>query len=88
MTTDQVPAECKTPESFFPDFWDEMGWGLGVGISTSGPNRGRCGWPGGQGTNFFVDRYGTVGVLMTQVELGSHMRPIVEGFQALHRPSI
>ena len=32
MTTDQVPPEHKTPESFFPGFWDTMGWGFGVGV--------------------------------------------------------
>jgi CubicO group peptidase (beta-lactamase class C family) len=70
MTNDQVPAEDKTPESFFPGFWDEMGWGFGMGVQTTGPHRGWYGWSGGQGTNFFVDREGTVGILLTQVELG------------------
>lgn len=27
MTSDQVPAENKGPDSFFPRFWDAMGWG-------------------------------------------------------------
>ena len=27
MTSDQVPAENKTPESFFPGFWEGTGWG-------------------------------------------------------------
>jgi CubicO group peptidase (beta-lactamase class C family) len=87
MTTDQVPIECKTPESFFPGFWDETGWGFGVGVKTGGPQRGRFGWSGGQGTNFFVDRDGTVGVLLTQAELGEQMWPLVEEFQELHQPS-
>ena len=30
MTTDQVPAGNKTPDSFFPGFWDGTGWGFGV----------------------------------------------------------
>jgi CubicO group peptidase (beta-lactamase class C family) len=87
ITTDQVPAECKTPESFFPGFWDETGWGFGVGVKTAGPQRGRFGWSGGQGTNFFVDPDGTVGVLLTQAELGEQMWPLVEEFQSLHQPS-
>ena len=37
MTSDQVPAENKTPDSFFPGFWDGTGWGFGVGIETDGP---------------------------------------------------
>jgi CubicO group peptidase (beta-lactamase class C family) len=87
MTTDQVPAECKTPESFFPGFWDATGWGFGVGVKTDGPQRRRFGWSGGQGTDFFVDPDGTVGVLLTQAELGDQMWPLVEEFQALHQPS-
>ncbi len=87
MTSDQVPARCKTPDSFFPGFWDGMGWGFGVGVKTAGPQPGRYGWSGGQGTDFFVDRDGTVGILLTQVELGAHLWPMVEEFQALHAPS-
>ena len=83
MTTDQVPAGHKTPESFFPGFWDTTGWGLGVGVVTAGPHRGRWGWSGGQGTDFFVDPDGTVGILLTQVELGEHVGPLLDEFQAL-----
>ena len=83
MISDQVPAESKTPESFFPGFWDGMGWGFGVGVQTEGPRRGRYGWSGGQGTDFFVDPDGTVGILLTQVELGAQMMPLIEEFQAL-----
>jgi len=87
MTSDQVPSEHKTPESFFPGFWDSMGWGFGVGVQTDGPQRGRYGWSGGQGTDFFVDPDGAIGVLLTQVELGQQMWPLIGEFQALHRPS-
>ena len=87
MTSDQVPAEYKTPESFFPGFWQETGWGFGVGVTTKGPQRGRYGWSGGQGTDFFVDRDGSVGILLTQVELGDHLWPMVAEFQALHASS-
>jgi CubicO group peptidase (beta-lactamase class C family) len=86
MISDQVPAENKTPESFFPGFWDGMGWGFGVGVEIGGPRRGRYGWSGGQGTDFFVDPDGTIGILLTQVELGAQMLPMVEEFQALHQP--
>ena len=87
MTSDQVPAECKTADSFFPGFWDGMGWGFGVAVKTEGPQRGRIGWSGGQGTDFFVDPDGTVGILLTQVEMGEDMWPLVEQFQSLHEPS-
>jgi CubicO group peptidase (beta-lactamase class C family) len=83
MTTDQVPAKNKTPESFFPGFWDRTGWGFGVGIDTTGPHRGRYGWSGGQGTNFYVDPNGTVGILLTQVEMGERMGAMLEEFHAL-----
>ena len=78
MTSDQVPAENKTPDSFFPGFWDGTGWGFGVGVETRGPRRGRYGWSGGQGTNFYVDPDGTVGILLTQVEMGEHMGGMVD----------
>lgn len=35
LSTDQVPVRCKTPDSFFPGFWDGMGWGFGVGVKTA-----------------------------------------------------
>jgi CubicO group peptidase (beta-lactamase class C family) len=83
MTSDQVPAACKTPESFVPGFWDGMGWGFGVGVQTAGPRRGRYGWSGGQGTDFFVDPGGTVGILLTQLEQGRHLAPMIEEFLAV-----
>jgi CubicO group peptidase (beta-lactamase class C family) len=87
MITDQVPAESKTPDSFFPGFWEGTSWGFGVGVTTEGPQCGRYGWGGGQGTDFFVDRDGTVGILFTQVELGPHVSPLFDEFHALHEPS-
>ena len=87
MTSDQVPVACKTADSFFPGFWDGMGWGFGVAVQTAGSQRGRIGWAGGQGTDFFVDPDGAVGILLTQVEMGEHLWPLVEQFQALHGPS-
>jgi CubicO group peptidase (beta-lactamase class C family) len=83
MTSDQVPAVAKTPDSFFPGFWDSTGWGFGVGIETAGGRAGRYGWSGGLGTNFFVDPDGTVGVLLTQVEMGIQMQTLLGEFQAL-----
>jgi CubicO group peptidase (beta-lactamase class C family) len=87
LMTDQVPAENKTPDSFFPGFWEGTGWGFGVGIDTDGPRRGRYGWSGGQGTNFYVDPDGTIGILLTQVEMGEQMGRMVAEFQALPPPS-
>ena len=87
MTSDQVPAACKSADSFFPGFWDGTGWGFGVAVTTRGPQRGRIGWSGGLGTNFFADPDGTVGILLTQVEMGEAMGSLVDQFQALHHPS-
>ena len=83
MTSDQVPEENKTPDSFFPGFWDGTGWGFGVGIETGGRRPGRYGWSGGQGTNFYVDPDGTIGILLTQVEMGERVGRMVNEFQAL-----
>jgi CubicO group peptidase (beta-lactamase class C family) len=87
MISDQVPAENKTPDSFFPGFWEQTGWGFGVGVQLEGQRRGRYGWSGGQGTDFFIDPDGTIGILLTQVELGEQMMLLLEEFQALPESS-
>ncbi|HIY23716.1 MAG TPA: beta-lactamase family protein [Candidatus Brachybacterium merdigallinarum] len=86
LTTDQVPAEAKRPDSFYPGFWAGTGWGFGVSIATEGVHRGRWGWSGGCGTDFFVDPDGTIGLLLTQVEIGEHLMPLLEAFQELPAP--
>ena len=83
MTSDQVPAGNKTADSFYPGFWDGLGWGFGFAVHTAGPHQGRYSWSGGQGTDFFVDPDGTVGLLLTQVELGEQTWPLLQEFQAL-----
>jgi CubicO group peptidase (beta-lactamase class C family) len=87
MTTDQTAARAKTPESFFPGFWDTTGWGYGVGVTVAGGHVGRYGWSGGQGTTFFVDPDGTVATLLTQVEMGERMFGLLDRFQELARVS-
>jgi len=62
-----------------------MRWRFGVGVQTEGPQQGRYGWSGGQGTDFFVDLDG--GILFTQVELGQRMSPLLAEFKALHQPT-
>jgi CubicO group peptidase (beta-lactamase class C family) len=86
LTSDQVPVRSKAPESFFPGFWDGTGWGYGVAVKTAGPERGRFGWSGGLGTDFFVDRDGTIAILLTQVEMGQDMWPLITEFQQAHVP--
>lgn len=85
MTTDQVPAAAKTPESFFPGFWEGMGWGYGVAIETSGAYAGRYGWSGGLGTDFFIRPDGAFGVVLAQVEMDAQIAGLfgdVMGLQA------
>jgi CubicO group peptidase (beta-lactamase class C family) len=86
LTSDQVPEQCKTPDSFFPGFWDGTGWGFGVAVHLAGRHHGRYGWSGGLGTDFFVDPDATVGVLLTQVEMGGQLWPLIADFQELPPP--
>lgn len=83
MTTDQVPDANKTQESFFPGFWDVMGWGFGVAVKNVEPYRGRYGWSGGLGTDFFVDPDGTIAILLTQVEMDEESAALMGEFQQL-----
>lgn len=83
MTHDQVPDSVKTPDSFMPGFWDGLGWGYGGSVRVQAPHVGRYAWSGGQGTDFFVDADGTIGVLLTQVELGEQVWSLISAFQAL-----
>ncbi|WP_422115324.1 serine hydrolase domain-containing protein [Brachybacterium sp. UNK5269] len=83
LGSDQVPSAAKDPAAFFPGFWETTGWGWGVGVSTVGPHRGRWGWSGGAGTDFFVDPDGTVGLLLTQVQMGSRLMPLLEAYGEL-----
>jgi CubicO group peptidase (beta-lactamase class C family) len=83
MTHDQVPASIKTDDSFYPGFWPGTGWGFGVSVVTEGEHLGRYGWSGGQGTDFFVDPDGTVGILLTQTELCEATFALLSEFQEL-----
>lgn len=87
LRSDQVPASAKQPGSFFPGFWARTGWGFGVSVVADGPHRGRWGWSGGAGTDFFVDPDGTLGLLLTQVELGPRVMPLLEAFGELSPPA-
>ncbi|MGW9159267.1 serine hydrolase domain-containing protein [Microbacterium sp. NPDC055665] len=70
MRTDQIPSSAKTPDSFFPGFWEGTGWGFGVAVQTGGDAAGRYGWSGGQGTDFSIDPDGSFRIVLTQVEMG------------------
>ena len=59
MTTDQITPEQKAASHFFPDFWDNRGWGFGMSVVTRRDDLamvpGRFGWDGGYGTSWYVD---------------------------------
>lgn len=83
LRTDQVPDSAKTDDAFYPGFWTGLGWGYGLAVQTGGPHRGRIGWSGGQGTDYFIDPDGGAGILLTQTELGAETMPIITEFQEL-----
>jgi CubicO group peptidase (beta-lactamase class C family) len=71
MTSDQLTEAQKTASPFFPDFWADTSWGLGVGVVTARRDiagaPGRFGWDGAFGTSWWVDPIEElVCVLMTQ----------------------
>jgi CubicO group peptidase (beta-lactamase class C family) len=70
MTMDHLTPEQKAASPFFPDFWDDKGWGLGLGVITRRSDLsgvGRFGWDGAFGTSWHIDpREELVGILMTQ----------------------
>lgn len=72
MTTDHITSDQRALSPFFPDFWSERGWGLGLSVVTS-PRAdlasvpGRFGWDGAFGTSWHVDPVEElIGVFMTQ----------------------
>jgi CubicO group peptidase (beta-lactamase class C family) len=83
MTTDHITAKQKAASPFFPGFWDNLGWGFGVGMPmrrddiTATP--GSFGWDGGLGTAWRTDpTEDFVGVFMTQIMSGynaTNLRP-------------
>lgn len=83
LSSDQVAAAAKGPDSFFSGFWDNAGWGYGVSVVTGGPHRGRFGWSGGLGTDFFVDPDGTICIVMTQVEMDDRVFGMIGELQGV-----
>ncbi|WGW10469.1 serine hydrolase domain-containing protein [Saxibacter everestensis] len=83
LRRDQVDAAAKTSDSFFPGFWENTGWGYGVSVVTDGAHRGRFGWSGGLGTDFFVEPDGTICIFMTQVEMDERIFALLAELQGL-----
>lgn len=71
MTMDQITPDQKASSAFFPGFWDDHGWGLGLGVVTRRSDAaavpGRFGWDGAFGGTCWIDpTEGVVGVLLAQ----------------------
>lgn len=71
MTTDHLTPEQKAASTFYPGFFDNRGWGLGVSVftrrDTLDTTPGRYGWDGGYGTTWYVDpAEGLVGIMLSQ----------------------
>jgi CubicO group peptidase (beta-lactamase class C family) len=82
MTMDHLTPEQKAASPFFADFWNDHGWGLGLGVITGRTDLsgvpGRFGWDGAFGTSWWIDpKEEMVGILMTQ------RRPDMLGISAL-----
>jgi CubicO group peptidase (beta-lactamase class C family) len=82
MTTDHITAEQKAVSDFFPNFWDNRGWGFGMAIITRRDDLvrtvGTFGWDGGYGTSLYADpKENMVGILMTQRVWDSPVAPAV-----------
>jgi len=70
MTTDQLTPAQKAASLFYPGFWDNVGWGFGVGIALHrdiAATPGAFGWDGGLGTAWqTIPGEDLVGVALTQ----------------------
>ncbi|MDS2174295.1 serine hydrolase domain-containing protein [Nesterenkonia sp. CL21] len=85
MCRDQVDQAAKTLDSFYPGFWEGMGWGYGVSVVTDGPDRGRFSWSGGLGTDFFVDPDGRICLAMMQVAMDERVFALLAELRGLGR---
>jgi CubicO group peptidase (beta-lactamase class C family) len=82
MTTDHIAPAQKAVSDFFPNFWDNRGWGFGLSIITRRDHLadvpGRFGWDGGYGTSMYSDpTEQMVAILMTQRVWDSPGEPAV-----------
>jgi CubicO group peptidase (beta-lactamase class C family) len=75
MSTDHLSREQREASTLF---LEGAGWGFGGSVAP----RGRYGWVGGTGTTAHVNWHtGTVGVLLTQVQLaGPSSTPVMRRF--------
>ncbi len=88
MTTDHITPEQKALSPFFPGFWDNLGWGFGLSITSRRDDvhsvPGRFGWAGGYGTSAYTDpTEELIGILLTQRVLDSTSAGLYSDFWTL-----
>jgi CubicO group peptidase (beta-lactamase class C family) len=68
MTTDQLTPAQKAVSGFFPGYFDNRGWAMGVSVVTGRDNLsatpGRFGWDGGLGTSWWSDPHEDLTAIM------------------------
>ena len=86
MTSDQLTPEQKAVSGFWPGYFDNMGWGLGMSIinrrTDLGPSVGSYGWPGYYGTAWYNDPAEdmTAIILMQRAHAGDQRLPTSRDF--------
>jgi hypothetical protein len=84
MTSYQVPAENKTPDSFFAGFWDGMGWGLASGYGRGDRCGGGTAGPADRARTSSSTRMGPSASCSPRWS-GERTSPLLGEFRALHQ---
>ncbi|HET9782209.1 MAG TPA: serine hydrolase domain-containing protein [Candidatus Dormibacteraeota bacterium] len=82
MTTDQLSPAQKAASPWNATYWENHGWGWGVGVVTrrfeGSSTPGQYGWNGGYGTTWRSDpREDLIAILMTQVGMTGPEGPAI-----------
>jgi CubicO group peptidase (beta-lactamase class C family) len=85
MTTDQLTPAQKAVSGFFPGYFDDRGWGMGVSVMTARTNvfqtPGKFGWDGGLGTSWQVDpKEELTAIMLTQQAGFPDLSPVYVDF--------
>jgi CubicO group peptidase (beta-lactamase class C family) len=86
MTTDQLTPAQRAVSGFWPGYFDNQGWGLGMAVVTRrtrlGPSAGSYGWAGFYGTAWYNDPAEdlTAIVIMQRAHMGDQTLPMWNDF--------